>query len=76
MNKAKLLPRSRLLATLEDAIKKAPNPIDARCLRAERAALLLRRESLGDRQVLAPRVLPEGVDGREDPLRVLLGRRS
>ena len=39
-------PRSRLLATLEEAIKKAPNPIEAQCLRAERAALLARQGQL------------------------------
>jgi tetratricopeptide (TPR) repeat protein len=39
-------PRSRLLASLEEAIKKATNPIDAQCLRAERAALLARQGQL------------------------------
>ena len=39
-------PRSRLLATLEESIKKAGNPIDALCLRAERAALLARQGQL------------------------------
>jgi hypothetical protein len=39
-------PRSRLLATLEEAIKKAGNPIDVLCLRAERAALLARQGQL------------------------------
>jgi hypothetical protein len=39
-------PRSRLLASLEAAIKKAANPIDAQCLRAERAALLARQGQL------------------------------
>ncbi len=38
--------RSRLLVTLEEAIKKASNPIDALCLRAERAALLARQGQL------------------------------
>lgn len=40
------LPRSRLLATLEAAIKSAANPIEAQCLRAERAALLARQGQL------------------------------
>jgi hypothetical protein len=39
-------PRSRLLATLEDAIRKAATPIEAQCLRAERAALLARQGQL------------------------------
>ena len=39
-------PRSRLLATLEAAIKSAANPIEAQCLRAERAALLARQGQL------------------------------
>ena len=40
------VPRSRLLATLEAAIKSAGNPIEAQCLRAERAALLARQGQL------------------------------
>jgi hypothetical protein len=44
--KSKAAPRSRLLATLEEAIKKATSPIDAQCLRAERAALLARQGQL------------------------------
>lgn len=40
------LPRSRLLATLEAAIKTAANPVEAQCLRAERAALLARQGQL------------------------------
>jgi hypothetical protein len=44
--KSKAAPRSRLLATLEEAIKKAANPIEAQCLRAERAALLARQGQL------------------------------
>jgi ATP/maltotriose-dependent transcriptional regulator MalT len=44
--KPKSAPRSRLLATLEEAIKKAGNPIEAQCLRAERAALLARQGQL------------------------------
>jgi hypothetical protein len=39
-------PRSRLLASLEAAIKSAANPIEAQCLRAERAALLARQGQL------------------------------
>lgn len=39
-------PRSRLLATLESAIKTAASPIEAQCLRAERAALLARQGQL------------------------------
>jgi len=39
-------PRSRLLASLESAIKAADNPIEAQCLRAERAALLARQGQL------------------------------
>jgi hypothetical protein len=39
-------PRSRLLASLEAAIKAAPNPVEAQCLRAERAALLARQGQL------------------------------
>jgi hypothetical protein len=39
-------PRSRLLAALEEAIKKATHPIEAQCLRAERAALLARQGQL------------------------------
>jgi hypothetical protein len=39
-------PRSRLLASLEAAIKAAANPIEAQCLRAERAALLARQGQL------------------------------
>jgi hypothetical protein len=38
--------RSRLLARLEAAIATAPNPIESRCLRAERAALLARQGQL------------------------------
>ena len=38
--------RSRLLASLEAAIKAAANPIAAQCLRAERAALLARQGHL------------------------------
>ena len=44
--KPKPAPRSRLLATLEAAIKAAANPIEAQCLRAERAALLARQGHL------------------------------
>jgi hypothetical protein len=39
-------PRSRLLASLEAAIKAAGSPLDAQCLRAERAALLARQGQL------------------------------
>jgi tetratricopeptide (TPR) repeat protein len=39
-------PRSRLLAALESAIKAADSPIEAQCLRAERAALLARQGQL------------------------------
>jgi ATP/maltotriose-dependent transcriptional regulator MalT len=39
-------PRSRLLASLEEAIRQAANPIEAQCLRAERAALLARQGQL------------------------------
>jgi hypothetical protein len=39
-------PRSRLMASLDEAIKKAGNPIEAQCLRAERAALLARQGQL------------------------------
>jgi hypothetical protein len=38
--------RSRLLAKLDAAIAAAPNPIEAKCLRAERAALLARQGQL------------------------------
>ena len=38
--------RSRLLASLESAIKAAGSPIEAQCLRAERAALLARQGQL------------------------------
>jgi ATP/maltotriose-dependent transcriptional regulator MalT len=38
--------RSRLLSSLEAAIKAAANPIEALCLRAERAALLARQGQL------------------------------
>jgi hypothetical protein len=44
--KAKSAPRSRLLAALEEAIKKANHPLEAQCLRAERAALLARQGQL------------------------------
>jgi hypothetical protein len=44
--KNKAAPRSRLLATLEEAIKAAANPIEAQRLRAERAALLARQGQL------------------------------
>jgi tetratricopeptide (TPR) repeat protein len=44
--KAKSGPQSRLLATLEAAIKSAASPIEAQCLRAERAALLARQGQL------------------------------
>jgi hypothetical protein len=44
--KPKSAPRSRLLATLEAAIKAAGNPIEAHGLRAERAALLARQGHL------------------------------
>jgi ATP/maltotriose-dependent transcriptional regulator MalT len=44
--KPKSAPRSRLLATLEAAIKAAASPIEAQCLRAERAALLARQGQL------------------------------
>ncbi len=44
--KPKSASRSRLLATLEAAIKAAGNPIEAHCLRAERAALLARQGHL------------------------------
>jgi ATP/maltotriose-dependent transcriptional regulator MalT len=37
---------SRLLAQLDAAIKKAPNPVEAQCLRAERAGLLARQGQL------------------------------
>lgn len=40
------LVRSRLLGALEAAIKAAPNPVEAQCLRAERAALLARQGQL------------------------------
>lgn len=39
-------PRSRLLAALDAAIKASANPIEAQCLRAERAALLARQGQL------------------------------
>jgi len=38
--------RSRLLAALEASIKACNNPIQAQCLRAERAALLARQGQL------------------------------
>ena len=38
--------RSRLMATLDAAIAGAPNPIEAKCLRAERAGLLARQGQL------------------------------
>ena len=38
--------RSRLLSSLEAAIKGASNPVEAQCLRAERAALLARQGQL------------------------------
>jgi hypothetical protein len=38
--------RSRLMARLDAAIAAAPNPIEARCLRAERAGLLARQGQL------------------------------
>jgi ATP/maltotriose-dependent transcriptional regulator MalT len=38
--------RSRLLATLDASIKASTNPIEAQCLRAERAALLARQGQL------------------------------
>ena len=38
--------RSRLLARLDAAIAAAPNPIEAKCLRAERAGLLARQGQL------------------------------
>ncbi len=41
-----MAPRSRLLASLEAAIRKAAHPIEAQCLRAERAALLARQGQL------------------------------
>ncbi len=44
--KAKSGPQSRLLVTLEAAIKSAANPIEGQCLRAERAALLARQGQL------------------------------
>jgi hypothetical protein len=44
--KNKAAPRSRLLAALEEAIKAAASPLDAQCLRAERAALLARQGQL------------------------------
>lgn len=40
------MPRSRLLASLEAAIKASSHPIEAQCLRAERAALLARQGQL------------------------------
>lgn len=40
------LARSRLLTSLEAAIKGAANPVEAQCLRAERAALLARQGQL------------------------------
>jgi hypothetical protein len=46
MNNSKTKPRSRLLATLEEAIRKAATPVEAQCLRAERAALLARQGQL------------------------------
>jgi hypothetical protein len=46
MNSGAQRPRSRLLASLEAAIKAASNPIEAQCLRAERAALLARQGQL------------------------------
>ena len=39
-------PRSRLMAKLDAAIASAPNPIEAKCLRAERAGLLARQGQL------------------------------
>jgi hypothetical protein len=39
-------PKSRLLTKLDAAIMAAPNPIEARCLQAERAALLARQGRL------------------------------
>ncbi len=41
-----MIPRSRLLAKLDTAIAAAGNPIEARCLRAERAGLLARQGQL------------------------------
>ena len=41
-----MVPRSRLQAKLEAAIAAAGNPIEARCLRAERAGLLARQGQL------------------------------
>jgi hypothetical protein len=50
--KAKSGPHSRLLATLEAAIRSAANPIEMQCLRAERAALLARQGQLERAQVV------------------------
>jgi len=41
-----MMPRSRLLAKLDAAIASAGHPIEARCLRAERAGLLARQGQL------------------------------
>lgn len=41
-----MVPRSRLLAKLDTAIAAADHPIEARCLRAERAGLLARQGQL------------------------------
>ena len=40
------MPRSRLMATLDAAIAAAANPVEAKCLRAERAGLLARQGQL------------------------------
>ena len=65
--------RSRLLATLDAAIASAANPIEAKCLRAERAGLLARQGQLEAAKAVIDELNAQLAWQPNTPLRAWLG---
>lgn len=65
--------RSRLLAKLDAAIAAAPNPIEAKCLRAERAGLLARQGQLEAARAVIDELNAQLAWQPNAPLRAWLG---
>ncbi len=65
--------RSRLLAKLDAAIAAAPNPIEAKCLRAERAGLLARQGQLEAAKAIIDELNSQLAWQPNTPLRAWLG---
>jgi hypothetical protein len=65
--------RSRLLAKLDAAIAAAPNPIEGKCLRAERAGLLARQGQLEAARAVIDELNAQLAWQPSTPLRAWLG---